>query len=350
MLYLNALSRWHVKSSFLLLAFILVLTQISFAAKINSNQNTVASTISGMVYDPNRNPLSRVDVELSNAAIGGSTILRTKTSEIGRYEFFNIPDGRYNIKVLPFRYNLQDQTQEIIVQTVSLLGEGSGYFVQDFYLISKKGGLGDTTTGVIFSQEVPKEAERLYEEANDDISENKVSDGVKKLVAAIRIFPNYYAASQRLGIEMLKSEQYMEAVKLFIRAAEANPKSSRAFYYMGFALHNLGEKYNPAALKALEKAYILAPASWEVAYLIGKIQRQEGNFSEAEKFLLRSKKLADVKVPDIHKELAQLYGNDLKQYGKAADELEMYMKASKVKDENIKKKIDDLRNKAKIKG
>lgn len=340
MFYLNALSRYRVNSSFLLLAFILVLAQVSLAS----------STISGFVYDPNRNPVPEVEVELINENIGSSRSLRTRTDTSGRYEFNNLPDGRYSVKVFPFRLNLNDKSEEVIVHTVSLLGSGSGYFSKDIYLTAKKGGLGDTTTGVIFAQKVPKEAEDLYKEANDALSSERVSEGMNKLIEAIKIFPTYYAASQRLGIELLKTEQYMEAAQLFMRAAEANPKSSRSFYYMGFALNKLtkpGKNFNKAALKALEKAYVLAPSSWEVAYLIGKIERQEGNFSEAEVYLLKSKKLADERVPDIHIELAQLYGNDLKQYNKAADELELYLKASKQKDEKIEKQISDLRMKAK---
>ena len=335
----------------LLLLFVLVFTQKSLTGSIDNSQNSFASTIAGIVYDQNRNPLSRVDVELSNAAVGGSTSLRTRTDDTGRYQFDNLPDGRYRIKVMPFRYNLQDQTEEVIVHTINLLGSGSGYFPQDFYLASKKGGLGDTVTGVIFSQEVPKEAEKLYEKAMDDISDKKSSDGMEKLIEAIKLFPNYYAALQRLGIELLKTEQYMDATKLFIRAAGVNPKSSRSLYYMGFALNKLnksGKNYNKAALKALENAIRLAPASWEVVYLIGKIEREEGNFAKAEKHLLKAKKLADVRVPHIHKELAQLYGNNLKQYDKAADELELYLKASKKKkDEKTKKQIANLREKAK---
>jgi len=34
---------------------------------------------------------------------------------------------------------------------------------------------------------------------------------MKKLVEAIRIFPKYYAASQRLGIELLISKQYIRS-------------------------------------------------------------------------------------------------------------------------------------------
>ncbi len=354
MFYLNALNRYRVNSSFLLLALILVSAQISLAANVNSKPNSFGSTISGFVYDQNRNPVSQVDVELVNANIGGSRSLRDRTDPNGRYEFNGLADGRYTVNVLAFRLNLNDKSEEVIVHTVSILGGGgSGYFSKDIYLTAKKGGLGDTTTGVIFAQEVPKEAEELYKEADDALSSDKVSEGMNKLKEAIKIFPTYYAASQRLGIELLKTKQYLDATQLFMRAAEANPKSSRSFYYMGFALNNLTtpeKNFNKAALKALEKAAVLASASWEVFYLIGKIEREEGNFVEAEKQLLKSKKLATTKIPEIHKELAQLYGNDLKKYDKAADELELYLKSSKKNDEGIKKQIADLRIKAKKNG
>jgi hypothetical protein len=329
---------------FLLFALGLVLNQNGLAAETGAVRS--ASIITGFVYDQNRTPLARIDVELTSASAGVSSI-RTRTDESGRYQFNNIEDGRYTVTVRPFRYNLLDQSEEVVVQTVSLLGGGSGYFNKDFYLKSKAGGLGDTTTGVIFAQDVPREAEELFKKADKEFSDNKSSEGIKTLVEAIKVFPTYYAATQRLGIEVLKTKQYMEATRLFMRAVGINPKSSRAFYYMGFSLNQLGKKYNPSALKALNKAAELAPASWEVVYLIGKIERQQGNYIDAEKHLLKSKKLADMRVPDIHIELAQLYGNNLKQYGKAADELELYLKASKKKDEKIKKQISDLRTKAK---
>lgn len=310
-----------------------------------SAQSAAASTIGGFVYDRQRNPIAEVDVELlnENYVVRG----RTKTNSIGRYEFMGIGDGRYYIRVLPFRFNFEDQTQEVIVETLSLLGSGNGNFEKDFYLVRKKGGLDDTTTGVVFAQEVPKEAEELYKRAESDLSAKRQADAIKNLVEAIKIFPTYYAASQRLGIELLKNGQYKDAASLFIRAAEVNPKSSRAFYYMGFALNQVGKEYNSAALKALEKAAVLAPASWEVAFLIGKIERQEGDFPSAEKNLLKAKKLADVRVPNIHIELSQLYANDLKQFDKAADELELYLKATDKNDATIKEKIADLRLKAK---
>ena len=325
------------RGSFVLLAFPVFLVLLCV-------QNSLASVITGVVYDQQRNPVVRVDVELLNE---NRTVLnRTRTNGIGRYEFNVVIDAIYYVRVLPFRTNLEDQIQEVRVETLSQRGQGTGYFMKDFYLKRKKGGLSDTTTGVLFAQEVPKEAELLHKLAVEDLSNKKKSDGVKKLVKALKIYPNYYLALKTLGIELLTAKQNMEAAKLFMRAAQVNPKSSKAFYYMGFAFSKVGKAYHKAALASLKKASVLAPASFEVPLLAGKIERKSGNFQAAEKELLRAKKLAGRKVPDIHAELAQLYGNDLKQYGKAADELELYLKASNKKDKTIKMKIADLRSKA----
>ena len=71
---------------------------------------------------------------------------------------------------------------------------------------------------------------------------------------------------------------------------------------------------------------------------------------DAEQHLLSAKKQSPTKVPEIQKELAQLYANDMKKYKEAADELEQYVKASKLSDEDnakTKQLIADLRVKAK---
>jgi tetratricopeptide (TPR) repeat protein len=86
-----------------------------------------------------------------------------------------------------------------------------------------------------------------------------------------------------------------------------------------------------------------------VLYVLGKVERAEGKYQEAEKHLLQAKKVSKNPIPEIHKELAQLYGNDLKKYKEAADELELYLKASKLEDgeeKKVKKIISDLRGKA----
>jgi tetratricopeptide (TPR) repeat protein len=322
----------------LVILFVLVCSAASIAYS--------SSTVSGAVFDNNRNPVDSVDVELLNENY--SLLLKTRTNGVGRYEFNNLPDGRYYIRVLPFRYNLEDQTQEVVITTLSLVGNGVSFQTLDFILRRRKGdNLTNTTTAVVFAQEVPQEAELLYKEGVEAFDDGNKAKGTERLVAAINLFPTYFAAQQRLGTELLTVGQYLEAAKLFIRAAEINPKSTATFYNLGIAFNNAGAEYNKAALVALKKAGELAPASYQVELQIGRIQRQEGEFGKAEEHLLNAKKLTDKDVPEIHIELAQLYANDLKQFGKAANELELYLKASKKKDEKIKKQIEDLRKKAK---
>lgn len=308
--------------------------------------SAAASTISGTIYDPRRVPLPLVEVELlnENYQLRG----RDTTDGIGRYQFSGLSDGFYTVRVLPFRYDFEDQEQTIEISTLSVRGSGAGnvYRTVDFYLQRKKGGLGETTTGVIFAQEVPKEAEKLYEQSLERFADGKEAEAIGKLVESLRISPNYYYALHRLGVALFERKQFLDATNVFMKAVSVNPKSSISFYYMGSALSSLGREYNKAAIAAFEKAAVLAPASPQVAYMLGKTNRAGGNFEAAEKHLLQAKKLSNEKVAEIHKELALLYANDLKQYGKAADELEAYMKASGQSDETVREKIEDLRRKA----
>ncbi len=70
------------------------------------SQKTFASTIAGIVYDNKRNPLTEVDVELLDDYY--RLVNRTKTNASGRYEFGGLGDGRFTVRVLPFRYDFAD--------------------------------------------------------------------------------------------------------------------------------------------------------------------------------------------------------------------------------------------------
>jgi tetratricopeptide (TPR) repeat protein len=147
-------------------------------------------------------------------------------------------------------------------------------------------------------------------------------------------------------------KRYTEAVPFLLKAVEVNNKSATSFYYLGYSLHNLGKEYNKAAIRCLNNALVLAPSSTQVMFVLGKIERSDGKYVDAEKHLLQAKKLSKVAVPEIHKELAQLYADDMKKYNEAADELELYLKASKLDNSaasQTKKVISSLREKAKSK-
>jgi tetratricopeptide (TPR) repeat protein len=314
-------------------------------------QQSFASTISGFVYSKhNRAPIPQVDVELlnENYQLRG----RSKTDGVGRYTFSEVPDGFFTVRVLPFAFDLEDQEASIEVRTLSIRGsgQGNGYYTQDFYLMPKRGSLAAAETGVVFAQEVPDTAKHLYTTAVDDLSKARRAEGIRGLRDAIAQFPQYYDATHRLGKELFVDKEYGEAVQLFMKASQINPKSATSLYYVGYALHNLGPQYNKGAAVALNAALELAPASIQVLYLLGKIERIVGDYPNAEKHLVQAKKQTKHGIPEIHSELAQLYGNNLKKYDAAASELEAYIKASKLtpeEEQRTRQVISGLRQKSK---
>lgn len=342
MIFLKGLIRTRIVFGVLFLFVMLLLSQTALGA----------STISGIVYDKQRNTLPDIEVELLDDyyrvwQFGG----RTRTDSSGRYQFTGLPNGRYTVRVFAFRYDLEDQEMPVEINSQNIRGgEGSVYIPQDFYLMPKKGGLAESEIGVVFAQDVPPAAKKLYEKAMEDFSKKRTNEAILGLNEAVKLFPDYYLALHRLGKELFIMKKYEDAARFFYKAAEINNKSATSFYYLGYCLHYLGKDYNKAALASLNQAYTLAPSSTQVLYILGKVERAEGNFENAEKHLLQAKKLSKVAIPEIHKELAQLYSEDMKKYNEAANELELYLKASKLKDEDEKKTkqiIAGLREKAK---
>jgi tetratricopeptide (TPR) repeat protein len=239
-------------------------------------QNVSASTISGTVYDNRRNPLSEVDVELQDQFYRQAD--RTRTNSSGRYQFGGLNDGNYTVRVLPFRYDLIDQSQYVEITTINVRGgQGNTYITQDFYLLPKKGSLADTELGVVFAQEVPKEAEKVYEQAAKNVSKDHKEEGILGLREAVKLFPNYYLALHLLGKELFIKGQYGEAVPILLKAVEVNPRSATTLYYLGNSLSKLN--YNKAAMTALNQAHLLAPASTQVLFILGKVERQRVNMT-----------------------------------------------------------------------
>ena len=323
---------------------------VFFLLLFYATQNaSAANIISGVIYDKQGNSLNAVDVELQDEYY--RLLQRVRTDSIGRYQFSGLNNGNYTVKALPFQYDMQDQSQYIEMQSISARpgDPGSMYITQDFYLQPKKGGLRDAELSVIFAQEIPKEAKNAYEKALNSFSRKRDEEAFGELKTAIKIFPTYYNALYRFGMELFLRKQYNDAFQVFLKVVEINPRSATSFFYMGSSFYNLGSEYNKAALRSLNQALILAPASPQVLWMLARAERRAGKFVEAEKHLLLAKKLTQSKTPEIHRELSQLYANDLKKYKEAADELELYVKASKLKEkeaEEVKNLIGKLREKA----
>lgn len=311
---------------------------------------SAANTIAGRVYDKQRNLVIDIDVELLDEYY--RLLRRTKTDGAGYYQFDGLNNGNYTVRVGAYRFDFLEQSQYIEIASVSAIpGQmGSSYNPVDFYLIPKRGGIRDAELSVVFAQEVPKSAEAAYKKATDHLSRKRTDEGIAGLKEAVRLFPKYYSALQRLGQELYLKKLYGESAHYLLKAVEINPRSATSFYYIGYSFYHLGKDYYKAAITSLNKAAELAPASYQIFLLLGRVERSSGKFADAEKHLLQAKKFAASKVPEVHMELAKLYGNDLKKFNEAANELELYLKASDASEaekQDVKNTIGNLRQKAK---
>lgn len=277
--------------------------------------------IEGVVYDPNRNPVENVYVELLNDV--DSVISRTRTNAIGRFSFTGMPSGRFIVKVLPLGTNFLEQTQECQLVNATKTSNDTAYI--DIYLRYDKrsiGGTNETSREVVFVQEVPAEAKKLYQDGVSDIGKNP-EKGLAKLEEALRIFPQYFDALNWLGKAYISQKKYEQAYPYLLKAIDINPRSYSTYYSLGFAFYQL--KQYPAALEAARATTVLVPDSMDAQLLHGTLLRITGNYSDSEKALLKANALAKKMNGEVHWQLSLLY-NRLDRKQETIDELEIYLK------------------------
>jgi tetratricopeptide (TPR) repeat protein len=299
--------------------------------------------IYGQVLTTSRSPVPQLYVELINDV--NRIISRTRTDGSGNFIFVGMGTGRFNVRVLPGATDFEEQTQEVQITSLALSNLGSSDSQQViFYLRTRRDAAAKPAVkGVIFAQEIPKDAEKYYEKAVADLDANRTDLGIAGLQDAVKAFPDYFLANDRLGVELLKRQKWQEARDRFARAAHINERSANSWYGLAFCEYALGSVEK--AVEAARKATVINPDSPEMALILGIALRKERQFTDAEQALLKAKKLAGDKSPDTYWNLALLYRYDLKKNKQAADELENYLrvKPDHPNAELLKKLIRQLR-------
>lgn len=327
-----------------LVVFIIVIS--SFA------QSQPNNSIAGFVFAGKRQPISQISVELLDEF--GRLVRRVLTDNSGRYSFFRIAAGKYQIRIIASQYGYEEQVQE--VEIINFLRQtssgsprvsGSENVQINFYLNQRKNTTTDNkVNGIVFAQEVPEEAQKQYKQAISDLNQQRNDEGIRELEQAVKIFPTFFYALERLGQEYINRQQFKEAETVLKKAVEVNSKSYQTWYSLGYTFYST--KKITEALEATNKSIEINTTSVEARLLVGVLFRLNTQYKEAEKQLKKAKEVAKIPVPDVHWQLALLYNYNLKEYNLAANELELYLKAKpdKKDEEIIKKLIKQLREKA----
>jgi tetratricopeptide (TPR) repeat protein len=204
--------------------------------------------------------------------------------------------------------------------------------------------------GVIFAQDVPRGAQRLYEEGRRHLAEKRDVEGFESLKKAIEAFPTYYSALDRLGAEYavrgISDRSYLEAgLVLLSKASEVNPKAFNTAFGLGWVQYHLG--MTDAAIENLRRATTLYGKAADAYLWLGKAHMRASTLEQAEAAFKRANELTKGKSAEVHWQTAGLY-HEQKRYKEAADSVELVLKAQpKAADaEKIRELIKQLREKA----
>jgi tetratricopeptide (TPR) repeat protein len=296
------------------------------------------NSISGHVFDEQRNPVPDLQVELLNDV--DSILQRTKTDNSGLFVFRRVANGVFQVRVQTFGTDLISQTQRVQIERTGAVEQF------DFLLASKRSTSLSVSPGVVFVQKVPDEAKKEFERGTSLLKkQGQQQDGLLALEKAVELFPDYFAALEVLGSQYVKQQKYDRAVPLLMKAVEVNRQSYQSLYPLSVAQYNL--KQLPEAVESMKRAIVLNPQSATANLWLGMLLRQSSKLDEAETYLKNADRLAGSKSADVHWQLALLF-NDLKRYKESADELELFLRvAPDAKDkELITRLIQRLRDKS----
>jgi tetratricopeptide (TPR) repeat protein len=299
------------------------------SGKALSAHGQIGNSIDGYVVGANREPVSDLNVELLDNL--GRTYGHARTDARGYYSFRGMPSGTYRIHVYTYGTDYEEAEGATELSSFSRnrpdggISRSSDMQEVSFTLKLRRGLTPEAVA--IFVQDIPREAQKLYDKALADFAAKRNAAAIAGLKSAIEIFPKYYYALERLGIEyvqMGKPEGYEAAAILLGMAVEVNPRGFKSWYNLAYSRYML--KAYSDGLTAAKKAAEINGESPQAAALEGTLLRVTKKAAEAEKRLLRAIELSRDTIPQAHYQLALLYGNDMKRYAEAAKELRLYLK------------------------
>lgn len=321
--------------------FFLLLCALVIAGPPAAAQSAGPHTIKGVVSAPGERA-QNIEVVLETGA--RMPLARTLADQDGRYAFYGLGFGSYRVVVPAFG------GYDSAAQEVEIFGSPDAVIIQTVNL-SLRPRRGDPQSppavASAFTQVVPAPAEEQYQRGVKALEGGAKGDGMAHLKRAVELFPDYYLALARLGAENARAGQYEKAAPLLRRACKVNPHSITSHVMLGISLVELGQYGEAVPVLALSKT--LDPKSVNTHLYLGIAQLELGELAQAEVSFRRAYDLGGPRRAAIARlHLASIYDRQGK-YGRAADELEAYLRAvpKAANAATIRQVIERLRRKAK---
>ncbi|HEX4948437.1 MAG TPA: tetratricopeptide repeat protein [Blastocatellia bacterium] len=317
----------------LFVAITLVVCCLATYAQVSNRNDTNINTsnrgnhnIRGKIFLPSgRLPEQRMRVILEVAS--GGIYAETFSDSVGGFEFRSLPNNNYRV-VVPSDGGTFEPAQE----NMEVSGVMARTFTLQVFLREKERNQPTSSNTMVsvaeFTQDVPKAARKSYEQGLKKLKENKAGDAIKHFQDALKEYPDYVLALNKVGEHLVYQKQNAEAEKMFQHAIEVSPKYPLSHINMGMMYVNL-QRYSDAishleTALSLDESFPMAHVNLGVA-LLERAPKQAQDLERAERAFGRALALGGTPLIYVHKLLFNLHVRR-QDYGKAIAALEVYLK------------------------
>lgn len=288
-------------------------------------------TIQGRLVGPlGRRSELRLKVRLESSGAGDLYVFSDAN---GSFRFTSLRPGSYTV-VVEGGDEFETARETVLLES-STVKTRNGVIGVPFnrpitvqvYLRGKREASAQAQPGVLNASlaNVPKPALDLYHKGTEAARKNENERAADLLKLAVETHPNFTAALSELGITYLKLKRPEKAAESLSAALKLAPEDHGTLLAYGRALLELRR---PAeAEEQFRKALRKNAASSSAHLYLGMILLGRREFEEAERELQAAAGAGGAEAVRAHYYLGGIYW-ELKQYKRAADELETYLKLS----------------------
>src|SRR5207249_4634437 len=212
---------------------------------------------------------------------GSKNDQRTFTDLRGNFEFRNVPQGPYHIR-------LRLEGFEHVNYPVDIPETPYVFIFLNGSAARGPAALGGKRVVDVrqLTADIPKQALKEYEKAVRDIRHNNTPRAIERLEKSVKLAPDFYNAHLGLAQEFRKTDRLDAAEQELTRAFELNPRE-------GTPLIQLGEIYLEKnnfkrAAEVLSQAIRVEPGSAIAHYALGRARYRLSEYAEAEQAFTRA--------------------------------------------------------------
>ena len=265
---------------------------------------------------------------LINLQIREATINTTYADDSGRFGFYALPGGIYNLIVEDDDY-LPEKVQAVVNPLVSQ---------QTFVPItltrktsaannSSQPRLPGGNPNVVdlrdYTRRFPKKAVKEYEKGLEAEKHSDNKNAVEHYQRCLDMSPDFYPAHNELGSLFVAKSDFDAARKEFEEVLRLNPSDAKAALNLA-NVYLLTKRYDEA-FKNVQNGLRRDPNSAFGHFILGSLYERSGKHSEAERTLRHALEL-DPTMSKVHLELVNLYLSQ-RNNTQAAAELRAFLKA-----------------------